>query len=744
MVKTKVIVVDDDALIRDMLSEILLSDDFSVLQAENGRDALEKYRLNKDAGLIISDMNMPVMNGLELIKEIRSIDANIPLIILTGSHEVRAAVDAIAGGASDYLFKDESVQDTILLSVKKVLEKQRIEQQNKRLMKELQETLSHMNAIMENMADGLLVTDAEGGISLVNPAIRAMLDVTGEVRGRSCRDVFGDELAELLEKSRGAPDTASTVEIKLSGKRVGKAVASAINKKTASGGGEDVGSVVIVRDTTFEKEVDRMKTDFISTVSHELRTPLTSVLGFAEVVRKKFSDVVLPMITTEDKKVVRTLRQITDNMNIIVSEGERLTALINDVLDIAKMEAGKMEWRMEPLSVADVLERAVAATSALFEKKGLAPVMDMEEGLPHVTGDRDRLLQVVINFISNAVKFAAEGAVKCSAKRVGGEVVVSVEDSGVGITAEDLPMVFEKFKQVGDVMTDKPMGTGLGLPICKEIIERHGGRIWAESEPGRGSVFSFALPVAAGEQTAREQDIGVLIKQLNNRIPAAPVSDDGKKTVLVVDDEEFIRELLKQLLDEKGYDVMEAKDGLEALEMVKKKKPDIITLDVMMPGLSGFDVSAVLKSAPETADIPIIILSIIEDKDRGYRLGIDKYHTKPINAEALMESIETLLSKGKTRKKALIIDKDDATIKTVRETLMKKGFDVFDARNGKEGIQKAVELRPDIVIVDSNISNTHDIVGVLKVEKQLRDVVIVAMAEGTLTDRLEELKKKLL
>lgn len=242
------------------------------------------------------------------------------------------------------------------------------------------------------------------------------------------------------------------------------------------------------------KELDKIKSDFLSTVSHELRTPLTSVLGFTRIIKKRFEEVIVPQIKTEDGKTVKALRQIGENVGIIISEGERLTSLINDVLDLTKIEAGKVEWKMEPLLMSDIIGQATAATLSLFEQKGLKLIKYVEDNLPVINGDKHRLMQVVINLISNAVKFTDEGIVTCAVKKTGNDVTVSVIDTGRGIDPSDHENVFEKFKQVGDTLTEKPSGTGLGLPICKQIVAHHGGRIWVESEQGKGCNFSFSIP----------------------------------------------------------------------------------------------------------------------------------------------------------------------------------------------------------------------------------------------------------
>jgi PAS domain S-box-containing protein len=363
---------------------------------------------------------------------------------------------------------------------------------------ELQDTLAYLTAVIDNIADGLLVTDVEGVITHVNPALSSIFLLREtDMIGKNCGELFGTGLAGLIEKSRRFTEDIFTEEIELPGNRVGKAVATGIHKETLQSAEKGIGSVILIRDITSEKEVDRMKTDFISTVSHELRTPLTSVRGFTEVIRKKLEEDIFPRFTSgKDQRLDKTLNRIRENIEIILSEGERLTALINDVLDISKLEAGKVEWKMESISVSDIIERAMIATSSLFEQKKLEFIRVAEQDLPEIIGDRDRLLQVVINLLSNAVKFTERGFVTCRVKRAGQNMMVNIIDTGIGIADADREKVFEKFKQAGDTLTDKPTGTGLGLPICKQIIEHHGGRIWVESQLGKGSNFSFTLPLA--------------------------------------------------------------------------------------------------------------------------------------------------------------------------------------------------------------------------------------------------------
>lgn len=599
----------------------------------------------------------------------------------------------------------------------------------------LQNTLAEaqgLNAILDNLADGLLVVDTAGQITHFNPAFLGMYELTASIVNGHYLELPISGLAELVTRTQSHPGEVFSAEVALTKERIGQAVATAIFKKTVDR--EPLacfGSALLIRDVTAEKEIDKMKTDFISTVSHELRTPLTSVLGFASIIKEKLETDVFPIISTEDRKLQKTIKRVGDNLNIIVSEAERLTSLINDVLDIAKMEAGKVEWQMQPLDPSELIDWAANSTAGLFETNGLQLVSEIEPGLPQIIGDRNRLLQVLINLISNAVKFTESGCVTCRVKQEDEGVCISIIDTGIGIAPEDQPKVFEKFRQVGDTLTDKPKGTGLGLPICKQIVDHHGGRIWVESQPGNGSIFSFIIPTYASDQkTTVNLNLDTLVKQLKEHvITTKTVLDENRKTILVVDDDANIRELLRQQLENEGYNVREGKDGVDAIHQIKTARPDLILLDVMMPQINGFDVAAVLKNDPQTADIPIIILSIIENKERGYHIGIDRYLTKPINTERLLSEIGSLLYQGTSSKKVLVVDKNASALKTLSDVLQAQGYNVIEASNPQECINKALSAKPDMIIIDSFFSQEADLVKTLRFEKELENVFFIMLSD---------------
>jgi signal transduction histidine kinase/DNA-binding response OmpR family regulator len=504
-------------------------------------------------------------------------------------------------------------------------------------------------------------------------------------------------------------------------------------------------------------ELDLMKTNFLSTVSHELRTPLTSVIGFARIMQKKFETVLYPALSEhEDKKVQKAIRQVMDNTTIIVEEGQRLTTLINDVLDLAKMEAGRVDWNITELSIEDIIDRGITSTSSLLVNKPVKMGKDIADNLPLCEGDHDRLIQVVINLISNAIKFTDVGKVVLKARVIGNELVVSVIDSGSGIKPEDQPLVFEKFKQVGDTMTDKPQGTGLGLPICKEIIEHLGGRLWVESEIGVGSAFMFSLPISlqkhdTGAVTQKDRvkykptvttsdgdEISIiwrttsesLEKALRSSLEPVIVEVDNAPNILVIDDNINIRQFLHQELSAVGYEVREASSGAEGLAMIVEKKPDLIVLDVKMPHLNGFEVAVRLHTNPVTLAIPVIFHTIAEDKSLSEQLGVECYLTKPVKDTDLLAAVKKFLKIPSARKKILLFIEDLDKRHTWVSLLECCGFEVSAIDNVGQGIDSAAAFSPDLVISEFSLANQYNIIQQLRAELGLERTLFTLLDDG--------------
>jgi PAS domain S-box-containing protein len=375
---------------------------------------------------------------------------------------------------------------------------------------EQQQANAYLNAIIDNLVDGLIVTDANGLVGRVNPAMANMFNLETYAVGKSCAEVFGEGIGKLADQVKASSKEVFTAEIPFGDSRYAKAVATGIHgispsSVTADLNLEDededeviescIGAVILVRDVTEEREMEQLKINFISNVSHEIRTPFTSILGFAKLIDKKFAETLFPVIPDDDKKVARAKRQVGENLGIILSEGQRLAVIINNVVDIAQMDAGKICWQKEPVDMAELISEAIATTATPEVLHGLELKIEIAEHLPLIMADRKRIIQVLRNLLANAIKFTDSGGITIKAYLQNTAVEVSVADTGIGITRSNQAIIFEKFKQVGEVLTDKPPGTGLGLPLCRGIIEGHGGKIWLESELGEGSTFFFQLPL---------------------------------------------------------------------------------------------------------------------------------------------------------------------------------------------------------------------------------------------------------
>jgi PAS domain S-box-containing protein len=617
----------------------------------------------------------------------------------------------------------------------------------------LRHSQARFDDVIENIADSYYEADLNGVLTFVNQQFARAVGAEREaIIGQhfrrftdrdSARTVFG---AFHQVYQTGKPISLVDYRAVLNdGSMLHAELSVSLRRET---NGQPVGFRGIIRDMSdrwrAEEELkkakeaaeaaNQAKSTFLTTVSHELRTPLTSVLGFAKLIKKRLNDIILPAISTDDQRVLRAGEQVSANIDIITAEGERLTALINNVLDLAKIEAGRVDWNLQPTSLSAIIERAASATQSLAEQKQLALITDIAPNLPQIIGDQDRLIQVVINLISNAIKFTQQGTVACRARREGSNVVVSVTDTGMGIGPGDLARVFEEFVQVGNTLTDKPTGTGLGLPICRQIVEHHGGRIWVESELGRGSTFSFRLPIGGPSAAGPADDaplpgsveIEALIRQLKEELDTAQPNGNGtRKSILIVDDDDNIRELLRQELESDGYQVHEAADGRAALWQVREAHPDLIIMDVMMPELSGLDVAAVLRSDPATRRIPIIIASIIPDEEHGYRVGIDRYFTKPLDLDLLLNEVSVLLRRGKSAKRVLVIEEDAAVVQALTQVLEAQGYSVAAAANGQAGLQQALAAPPDILIVNSLQPGQRQLVQTLRFEKGLENVALM-------------------
>jgi CheY-like chemotaxis protein len=379
-----------------------------------------------------------------------------------------------------------------------------------------------------------------------------------------------------------------------------------------------VGVTVSLRDVTREREIDRMKTEFVSTVSHELRTPLASIKGSLHL-----------LLSDEHLVLDETQRHLVD---ISLKNTDRLIRLINNILDISKMEAGHIHLDLEMHRPADFVELAVDGIRGFAESRRISIEAQIEADLPSVHVDFDRMVQVVTNLLSNAIKFSPEQErVTVGARRAGAEVEIWVSDHGRGIAPEDVGRLFRKFQQLDGSNVRAVGGTGLGLAICRGIVEEHGGRIAVDSRPGAGATFTVRLPVPGAAAVAPGDEVPA------ERADQAPL-------VLVVDDEPDVRSLMRDVLQASGFRVIEAGRVLEGVELARQRHPDVITMDLMLPDLDGFEAIRLLREQPETRDTPVVVLSAIEVEPGDPRaLGATVCLTKPFSSADLLTAIRSRL-----------------------------------------------------------------------------------------------------
>jgi PAS domain S-box-containing protein len=444
-----------------------------------------------------------------------------------------------------------------------------------------------------------------------------------------------------------------------------------------------------------ELENEKKKTDdanetlkrFLATFSHELRAPLNAIVGFSEILTSDLGH--LPK------------EKVHDFMKNINVSGKHLQGLINDILDLSKIEAGKMELHVEAYPTSYFVESVQRVMQAAVEEKKLSLAFEVSPEVDQLVVDQTRFKQILVNMVSNAVKYShPRGTVTVGIRRIVNEIEVEVRDEGVGIKPEDLSRLFRAFQQGRNAQGAKE-GTGLGLVITKRLIELHGGQIWVESEWGKGSSFRFRIPmILAGEVVESPDD---LIRVMN--VQPIDVPEGEKPLVLVIEDNAQAAQLIQMYLQEAGYRTELAKDGMEGLEKAKHLRPHIITLDMILPVKDGWQVLKELKRHPICKDIPIIIISITDEKKLGFSMGAVDYFVKPVNKDELVNALSKIpLKLGATKKKnspkVLIIDDDSTSAELIRVILEAEGYEVIKTQSGREGVRLAETEQPDLIILD--------------------------------------------
>jgi signal transduction histidine kinase/CheY-like chemotaxis protein len=451
------------------------------------------------------------------------------------------------------------------------------------------------------------------------------------------------------------------------------------------------------------------KSDFVAAMSHELRTPLNAIIGFSELM-------------SEEERVGEHRLVPAEWIDNVHSSGRHLLGLINDVLDLSKVEAGRVDLRQESLDVAAVVDEAVSPLRPLIDSKRLT----LTTAIPalSVNADQLRLRQMLTNLVSNAIKFTPDGGgLFIGAHRAGHETHISVADTGPGIPKADQHRIFEEFLQLGD-NTARSAGTGLGLALTRRLAEAHGGRIEVDSQPGDGSRFTLVLPVGRGAAPAG---------------PAQP-APAGAHTggILVVEDDPAASSLLKTYLDGAGYRTTVVGSGEEAIARVRVVRPDALLLDVILPGMDGWAVLRTLKEDEDLRHIPVVMVSVVEERDVGIALGAVDYFVKPIDRQALLAWLTRhgLVPPRAEPVTVLAVDDDPESLAAVERSLDGQGLQVITASTGREGLARARERHPDLVISNLLLPDPEgfSLVAALHDDPVTCDVPVVGLATEHLSD----------
>jgi PAS domain S-box-containing protein len=591
--------------------------------------------------------------------------------------------------------------------------------ENARLFTAAQEQKQYFAELVSNSPVAIVTLDVHHNLVSCNPAFEKMY-------GYQESEVVGRNLDALITTESTRSEAVANTEENLAGRPIKK-----ISQRRRKDGslvdvevlgvpvvvnGRRVGLMALYHDITEllrarrdAEAANSAKSQFLASMSHELRTPLNAIIGYSEMLQEDAAD--------------RGETTSIADLEKIHAAGKHLLALINDVLDLSKIEAGKMQLYLETFDVAPLVEQVATTVQPLVQKNGNRLEVRCAPDLGTMHSDVTRIRQVLLNLLSNASKFTDHGLITLSVDRAGPDVMFRVQDTGIGMTPEQLGKLFEAFAQAEASTAAKYGGTGLGLAISRRFCQLMGGDVEVASEVGKGSTFTARLPVVGSAEPAPREEV-------------EPRGAAG--TVLVIDDDAAARELVARFLEKQGLTVVPVADGAAGLAAARQHHPDVITLDVVMPGLDGWAVLTALKHDPATADIPVVMLSVVDEKNLGFALGASDYLTKPIERDRLLRVLRKYRrgrQKGAARR-VLVVEDDAATRATIRRAMEREGWDVVEAEHGRAALQRTAERVPDLVLLDLMMPemNGFEFLEALRERESWRAIPVVVITARELTD----------
>ncbi len=597
----------------------------------------------------------------------------------------------------------------------------RMASQLKQTLTVLRHNEERFRSLIENASDIIMILNDDGFIRYESPSVWRVLGYdAADLMNRPVYDfVHSDDLSrvrEIFQEVIRHPGTIRAVEFSFRHKDGCWCAFECIANKPVQDS-DFVGTIVNWREITERRHAqeelrkakeaaeaaNQAKSSFLASMSHELRTPLNAVIGYSEMLIEEAED------TDEDSD----LASAAGDLEKILASGKHLLSLINDILDLSKIEAGKMDLYLEDFDVSELIKEVVSTVKPLVDKNSNRLELRCGENLGVMHSDMTKIRQGLFNLLSNACKFTEKGTVTLDAARVCSDekdaaetgkerFVFSVSDTGIGMRPEQMGNLFQAFSQAEASTTRKFGGTGLGLAITQRFCKMMGGDITVQSEYGKGTTFTIRVParvVKPEPETSVTSPGGGQSEGNAPEPPVPPESENDAGTVLVIDDDPFVRDMMKRFLAKEGFRVETAAGGAEGLKAAKELHPDAITLDVMMAGMDGWSVLTALKADPELADIPVIMLTIIDNKTMGYALGASDYMTKPVDRNRLL-TILRKYSGGLPNCRVLVAEDDAQTREMLRRMLEKEGCEVSEAENGRVALERMNENCPKLILLD--------------------------------------------
>jgi CheY-like chemotaxis protein/signal transduction histidine kinase/HAMP domain-containing protein len=463
------------------------------------------------------------------------------------------------------------------------------------------------------------------------------------------------------------------------------------------------------------EEANQLKSEFLSNMSHELRTPLNSIIALSEIMSSRGPG--------------KNPEKDAEYMRIIERNGHNLLNLINDILDLSKIEAGRMDFILGDFAPSQVVNRVFNTLKALAEEKNLS-INVYADDLPNMHSDEGKIHQLLLNLVSNAIKFTHKGQVDLNVTTTKENIFFAVKDTGIGIAQQDIQQIFEEFRQVDGSTTRKHEGTGLGLAICHKLSNLLGGNIKVQSTPEVGSTFTLVLPVRCSETSDIWNSYAPKKLEKTVSLPSKML----KRTILVVDDETEVCKLIQDYFVETGYDVVTAHNGTEALQIAHEIHPFAITLDVLMPDIDGWEVLRKLKASKATDDIPVIMVSMSDDKATGMALGATGYLVKPIIKELLLTELDSL-TRSRTIKDVLVVDDDPVIREYLEIILQEKKYRVKSASGGEEALNLISKQSPDAIVLDLMMPDIDGftVLNILREDPATHDIPVIVVTAKDLT-----------